>query len=835
MELLSLEPLIWLSAILLLVAALRYSLVDLPMWRQALSVGLRALAIVALVLGLCRPYWLSPGEDLHVNFLVDVSDSVDPDAIDNAADRVAASIEALHPGDGWSLFAVGAEARPLDSPERLKELTAGWREGGPSGGMRGESRLAEAMLETRLAFPAGKTRRVVLMTDGRETAGALHGAIDQLAEERTDVRLARLDTLAEAEASVVSFEAASPIAYQGEVIRLRAKAAANRTMQAEARLVRDGVVESKRTITLKPGEPTPVDFDVEARSAGAARYSVEIVPEEDRFPLNNRASTAVEVRGKPRLLVLHEKPRDMRPLRRALEQQGLELDVRGRLGLPGSIEEMLAFEAIVLADLPATDLSPRQMDALKRYVIDYGGALAMLGSENSFGLGGYFKTPVEEVLPLVSRFEKEKEKPSLAMVLVIDKSGSMQGAPIALARQAAKAAAELLSLRDLIGVVGFDGQPHTISELRSAGDIDAIHGSIDSLQAGGGTYLYPAMVQARDMLETAPAKIRHMIVLSDGHTQPADHHSLAQEASDAGVTVSTVALGAADKQLLASIADIGHGRYYETDDPSNVPQIFTKETMQASKSAIKEDLYAAVRTGDHPMLSGFGEDDLPFSLGYVMTEAKPTAQLLLAAETGDPLLAVGRYGLGTGLAFTCDLTERWGGEWLAWGDCGKFWAQVIRGVLRKAYAEGLLVHAEAHGELWRIDVTRRDESGAPVGGLVWDAAVTDQYGAQTPVEVHEVGLGRYSAEVPLGGAERLSMRLLDTEFGKLKVLHWQRPYPAEYALLSKADPSLEGLAGFSPDTLREGLEPEPQREPVAPYCYFTALALLLAGVLVRRL
>src|SRR5690606_17270890 len=122
----------------------------------------------------------------------------------------------------------------------------------------------------------------------------------------------------------------------------------------------------------------------------------------------------------------------------------------------------------------------------KQYVIDLGGGLMMLGSENSFGLGGYYKTPVEEVLPLVSRFEKEKEKPSLAMVLVIDKSGSMDGLPIQLARQAAKAAVELLSARDSIAVVGFDDQAQVVCEMTSAADGETVQAAIDSLQAGGG-------------------------------------------------------------------------------------------------------------------------------------------------------------------------------------------------------------------------------------------------------------------------------------------------------------------------------------------------------------
>ncbi|MEQ8847952.1 VWA domain-containing protein [Botrimarina sp.] len=835
MELLSLEPLAWLVALVALGFALRWSLVDQPLARRVASVALRGLAIVALVIGLCRPYWVTPSERMHVAFLVDASDSVDLSGIEQAAERVRESLEQLHAQDTWSLFAVGAELRELESAEELAALADSWRGGVQDDRFRGESRLADALLGARLSFPAGYARRMVVMSDGRATDDGLPRAVEQLAEERTQVLFAPLAALADAEAAVVSLEAASPVAFKGEVVRLRAKLRANADIPATVRILHRGVAVRSEEVALAANTTSHVEFDVEMQSTGPARYTAEVVPGADRFPLNNQAGCTIDVRGEPRVLALHSEPRDLRPLARALETQGLELDVRGKLGLPTSLEELLSFDAVVIADLPATDLSPRQMQMLKRYVVDYGGGLVMLGSENSFGLGGYFKTPVEEVLPLVSRFEKEKEKPSLAMVLVIDKSGSMQGAPIALARQAAKAAVELLSARDLIGVVGFDGAPQLVCELRSAADVDAVQSAIDSLEAGGGTYVYPAMVEARDMLEVAPAKIRHMIVLSDGHTQPADHQSLAQEAADAGITVSTVALGGADKQLLSSIAEAGRGRYYETDDPANVPQIFTKETMQASKSAIKEDLYAAVLTGDHPILAGVVEDELPFSLGYVMTETKPTAQLLMAAETGDPLMAVGRYGLGAGLAYTSDLTERWGGEWLAWDGVGRFWAQVLRGVLRKRDADGIDLRTSAAESLWRIDIERFEATGSPVAGVEWEAVVTDQNDKATPARVEEIGLGRYRIEVPTDGAERLSLRLHDTDSDKLRVLHWRRPYPREYSLTGGADPSLVASRAFDPGAIRRDVEPEPSRQPVAHWAYLAALGFLLAGLVVRRL
>ena len=49
----------------------------------------------------------------------------------------------------------------------------------------------------------------------------------------------------------------------------------------------------------------------------------------------------------------------------------------------------------------------------------------MLGGEESFGLGGYYRTPIEEALPVTMEVKQKLEIPSLAVVLSIDRSGSM--------------------------------------------------------------------------------------------------------------------------------------------------------------------------------------------------------------------------------------------------------------------------------------------------------------------------------------------------------------------------------------------------------------------------
>ena len=385
-------------------------------------------------------------------------------------------------------------------------------------------------------------------------------------------------------------------------------------------------------------------------------------------------------------------------------------------------------------------------------------------------------------------------------------------------------------------MVGFDGETRVILPMTGASDKGTILGSIDSLSADGGTDAYPGMVKGRELLQNAVAKVKHMIVLSDGQTPDNDFSGLVRDMRAQGMTVSSVALGdGAAKDLMQMIAQEGGGRYYETNDPANMPQIFTKETMQASRSAIKEDLFGAVVTGDHPVLAGYEKSDLPFVLGYVMTQPKPTAQLLLAAETGDPLMAICRYGLGTGLCWTSDLTEKWGGEWLGWGNGPSFWAQIFRGIVRKEQSAGLSASGNVTRDNWNIAITRRDELDRPVDSVNWDAKAIDAEGAEIPVSVRQTGVGRYETTVNLLGRDRVNLSLRDTDHSLMKTLGWQRDYPAEYRLDRVPDAALAAVGSFNPSAVREDLPETSVFEDITHWFVFAGFAALIGGIALRRI
>ncbi len=835
MDLVTYRPLFWLLLLAPIIAAFCLSLVDRRPLLKLASLVLRCLAVVLIVLALCSPFLMRKVRDAHVIFMVDTSESVDRQQCKAAVERIRELTATLGSADSWSVMEFASEAREIELDALAEKLAEPSPEsiGHP---FYGETRIANSLLQARMTFPAGKAKRIVMFTDGRETTGLIAEALGVLRDEGVDLQIDYLQSVTHPEVSILSLIPNTPSAYFGEKVRLKAKLSSNRDTIVRLRVYCRGVLEQEAPLQLKADQDNEATIDVVMTTPGATIWTAEIVADDDHFPLNNQASTTIDVKGKAKILVLHQDQRLMRPLARALNKQGMEISVRGVRGLPETLEGILQFDAIVLADVPATELTTRQMLDLKSFVSDFGGGLVMLGSENSFGLGGYYRTPVEEVLPIVSRYEKEKERPSLAMVLVIDKSGSMSGLPIALARQAAKASAELLSPQDRIAIVAFDGQPYLVCEMRSAAEIALISDAIDRISAGGGTNMYPAMEQGMEILAGTQSRIKHMIVLGDGQSTPGAFLELAGEMAESNMTVSAVALGdGADRYLMSEIARIGRGRYYQTMDPANVPRIFSKETVEASRSAIREEPFLPVRIGDDDMISGIDFESIPMLLGYVMTRAKPTARMQLLSESGDPLLATGRYGLGKAVAFTSDATDRWASQWIQWKGFGRFWAQVLRSCLRKDDYHGLDIKREVIGDRIRFTLTSRDDAGAPEMAENWQALIIDESGQRTTRQLETIGIAAHRIDIKRPQAGRFTLRLRETDSGKLKVLHHHEDYPREYRLAGEPDIALAELPRLGDRDAGANLQPITAFEPLRNYLLLAAVACMIAGILTRRI
>ena len=830
----------------------RRSLVDLSRTQRVISLIVRIIIVVLLILSVADVQYLKTDDRLAVMFLTDISDSISDDGLTKATDYVNEALKSQDGNQQSGLIAFTDKAEVVrallkngDEPDAELELTEvkqAWLETDEDAG--DTTNIAQAIETAWGTFPANANKRIVLITDGVETQGdAVHTAlrgkdfgiqIDTVPiypSDEPEVMVQRLDMPAQVK--------------QGAPFNIEVLIHSNHEDVAEIRLFKNKFEVAKQEARLEEGE-NRVIFTETAMDSGTLTYDALCRSTKDTRYDNNRALGIVSVSGKPKVLLIDENESQARYLTRALEDAKIRVDVRNGLGVPNELADLQNYELVIFSNVPANRLTQNQMELIRTYVQDLGGGFMMLGSENSFGLGGYYKTPIETILPVQTDTEKKKETPSLAIVLVIDKSGSMGGVKIELAKAAARATVELLGKRDKIGVVAFDGSPFWIAEMHDASDKLYLSDQIGSITASGGTNLYPALEQAYFALTETTAKLKHVIVLSDGQSQDGDWYGIASSMRNERITISTVGIGSgADMNLLGNLANWGGGRDYFTQDPYSIPQIFAKETVTASKSAIIDEPFIPQRIKPTQVLSGIDLELAPFLLGYVATQPRPTAEVFLVSDRGDPLLASWQYGLGKSVAFTSDAKARWASDWLDWGGYGKFWTQLVRDTMRKATLSNFQAEIKKEKGMAHLAIDALDDAGDFLNQLESDVSLISPDLQKKQLAVTQTAPGRYELDFPTQDVGPYFLNVMQKQGGEVvntQVTGTVVSYPQEYLVHNADDALLTQLAAVSGGKFNASTEDtfRPPEAQVALRIHLwrpfliTALFLLLVDIALRR-
>ena len=727
-----------------------------------------------------------------------------------------------------------------DARAQLEEIAA-WRDelGTDETDLEAACRLARGLL------PVEARRRIVVFSDGLESRGDVARELGELTRAGISAHAALLEH--EQDPEVVA-EARDPAGRGAGQVSLRGRVRRGLEPRHQGH-------ESVSTATSSRSRPR------RSSCAWAATWSaldklrleegfhefecrVETAAGEDTRLENNVARGVVRVTGRPKVLLVEREEREARYLEAALASEEIEVEVRPAAGVPAELNDLLNYDVVMLSDVPADQFQPGAMEAVKSYVREMGGGLVMLGGEQSFGLGGYYRTPIEDALPVKMPIKKNVEKPNLALVLVIDKSGSMSGSKIELAKEAAIASAEVLKGNDRFGVVAFDGRAEWITPITHSSESSVITSSIARLVAGGGTNIYPALQEAWQALRDEDAKLKHIILLSDGQTTGSGYDNLVNHVASDGITISTVGIGdGADERLLTMMATRAGGEYYFTNDFGSIPQIFTRETMRASKSMLVEVPFVPSVVGQTEALKGIGADDLPFLFGYVATQPKELATVALASDFGDPVLAVWSYGLGRAIAFTSDAKARWAGDWIAWDGFGKFWGQLVRSVMSTGAHRELRPRTRVDVEqgIARVTIDVRDRIGAYRDDVKPEVSLLrDADGEPLELEMAHLGPGLYRASFPIEEyGEFYRLLVVHKQAGDVVDLRaigvtesyspeFRTPVPDQELLRTLAretggsfDPDAEGVWSFTD---------EPARTPRDTWWWWLVAAALLLPV-----
>lgn len=819
--------------------------VERPLAVRFVSATLRAASLAAVILALARPVRIESRTDVSVVYLVDVSASVP----DEALARARAWVEAAYRSREEAHVAVATfarRARRVPLPSDPDAPFPPFERPSPRSLLE-ETDLEQALELAEGLLVPGTLRRIVLVTDGRETLGDLRAAAARARSRGIEIHARSLDDGAPKEVAITAIELPDELA-PGAPFEIRTKLYATRATDVRIELYQGDVLnglDSVRTLHLVPGENVAT-FRSVVRVPGTVTYRARIeVAGGDRFPGNDRMEVAAVVPGRPTVLYVEGARGHDSYLARALSAAELEVEVRSARGFPVQASELERFDFVIVSDVPAEAMTPGQVAVLERYV-ERGGGFLMVGGEQGFGLGGWQGTAMERLLPVRMDAERRRDQPTLALALVIDRSGSMAGQKIELAKEAARATAALLGSEDALEVVGFDAAPERIVRMQSAGNRIGIDRDIGRMVARGGTAIFPALDLAYQDLSVTRARIKHVILLTDGQSPEEGISELVQVMRAEGMTVSTVGLGAdVNRSLLADVASQGGGRSYFTNDPSSVPRIFVRETSQVARSQAVEELVRARVVTPAPFLRGVDLASAPFLHGYVATRPRGRpAELILETDLGEPLLARMRLGLGYSLAFTSDVKNRWAVEWVSWSGFSRLFAQLVREHMRVERSERLPMTAEALGDEAHlvVDAIGRDEefldeldstvevataAGEPVPGL-----------PRGPLPMRQTAPGRYELRFPLESPGTFVVSATHRQGGRAIAesrATLARPYPGEYRALA---PDRELLASVT--SLTGGTLDGPPRAPFearsarieAPRDAFAALlGLALLGFL----
>ena len=797
--------------------------------KERVSHILRYVLVVLTVLAISGMSLMTASPDRAAWLVVDVSASVSEE------ETLALARQALQASGGRKTGVIvfgqnAAVERSLNSASGIGEIHSLIRRDG--------SDLGEALELASALLPENMNGGIAVISDGLVT-----GADTDFSSGRNiPVNTLRTERKTGADAQVTDVSVPAGL-YTGQKYRTLVTVHSNTAGEATLLLKTGNGEPETRKVTLRKGENV-FSFESVAAAGGVAACEARVVMPGDTAAANDAGGAYTTVSGEISVLVLEGSDGDGNELRKMLESAGMHAVVESAAAMDADAASLWAYHAIALVNVDADTLSDAQIAALDSAVRELGCGLAVFGGDSSYALGGYRGSALEKMLPVNIDVRNKLDLPTTALILAIDKSGSMTDTSwgtsrIELAREAACSALDVLNERDQAGVIAFEDNARWVVPLGYVTDAAAMQDRIRTIQADGGTAFYSPMMMAWQALSTADAQYKHLIFLTDGEAADTGYMELVEKMAAEGITVTTVAVGnGADLRTLDRIAKAGNGRMYRAGEFDNLPKIFTKETMMVSGSYVQNRTFTPVVTD--AAMTDF--DGFPVLDGYLAATRKPLATVSLCSDREDPVLAWWQYGAGRVAAWTSDVRGGWSASFLAWDRAAEFFGGIISFILpvhtvsgEAALADGRLrFTADADPEILEKTVRAEAQVIRPDG--TQETVVLDQVGADT---------FEGAADTEQSGAYVMKIVLKDRQGGELltadsgAVISWTQEYDlrnTENGILEKLSAATGGKAAGSPEQLLDFPDTAARkRRDLTPLLMILAGLVFLFDVAQRRL
>ncbi len=772
--------------------------------RDWTALVLRCLVLLALIFALAGASFSRATQRVAVVFLVDVSDSMSQTAQAAAQDWVQTAIADMPVDDQAAIVLFGANAlveRPMRNWEQIETFT--------SVPLRVETDLERAIQLGLALLPSGYAQRLVVLSDGLVTSGDADNAALLAQSANVLIDVVSFQTAQSAE-TLVSLANAPERVRSGQRFDLEVGVTTTAAGPATVRVLNGDTVAYEGDIELNTGQNNFL-LPLTATNTGFSEFRVQVEAAQDTLLQNNSLATYTQVMGPPKILLVSEvDDTGLDPaaqLRAALETGGIAYDQVTPAGMPAALTSLVEYASVVLIDTPARQLSQRQQVVLQQYVRDLGGGLVTIGGPRSYGVGGWFRTPLEEMLPVEMQLTDEQRRPKITMVFVVDRSGSMADTSggvnkLDLAKEATSRAIELLSPGDRVGVIAFDDTSQWVVEMTDLSDINDVLNRVGTLRPGGGTSILAGVQAMARTLTTDEGEIKHVILLTDGGADDTGLVRMIRNLnSEFGITLSTIGVGNDAAQFLPDLADAGNGRYHFTNQPESIPEIFSEETTLATRAYLIEEVFSPLQSGNSDLIAGITA--VPPLRGYVGTSPKSTANTILVSNTSegynDPLLATWQYGLGRTVAWTSDATGRWAADWVSWEQYAQFWQQIILGSVSNTLESDLTIDVSQSGTMATVTIDAIDLAGNYLNNLALQANVVTPNGNQSVAALRQIAPGQYQGvfDAVEPGAYLLGISDQSGVNSYSQTAGWVLGYSSEYQLRSEEASVLQRVAAIT--------------------------------------
>ncbi|MBA2470442.1 MAG: VWA domain-containing protein [Chloroflexia bacterium] len=805
--------------------------------------ALRTATLVLLVVSLTGPLLVQGARQTTTVFVVDRSASIQPGSADAANEWVMSALSAAGADDSAAVVTFGAEPDLTVPATDANALGDDWLDAQPAGET---TDLASALTLAR-ALPVGDNRRIVVLSDGAENVGNALEEANSASADGIQVDVVPLAGIENSDLRVERVEGPAAL-WQGDDLPLLVSLGSGGGGTATVDLLVDGEAISSEQVTLNPGQTV---YSLTAPELEPGFHGVEVrvsaTDDIDRIAENNAGFLGVSVREQPGVLLVAPVGSDPARLQQALANQGAEVTLTAPGDVPVQLSDLGQYDAVVLDNVSAWELSSEQQQALIAHT-EAGNGFIVVGGSASYGPGSYAGTPLERAMPVTVKVVDGQRRPSVAVLIVMDKSGSMSYDPrdgdtskIDLAKDGVVTAASALTEGDQLGVIAFNDEPiwaMPMMSISGTGDLGQVEDALAALSADGGTELYPALQVGYDNLRNVEADVRHIILLSDGKSRGGTRETYARLVNDLGndnITLSTVALGTdADLELLEFLSVEGDGRYHFANTPEEIPQITFQEAQNAGSQSVLRGAFTPVQQQASPILNGIDTASMPPIDGYNFAEGRANAQVDLVSDRGDPLLAKWQLGLGRVVAWTADDGSDYAAAWATWDQYDQFWGQALRWSLPDPTNGAITSRVERSGSDAVITIDSQTGDGGSIDLTGESVAVTLPGGTTEDADLTLVSPGQYEARVtsPEPGAYRLSLAASGTELaGAVQVSPEWLPAADGLALLE----SIAGRSGGvvqsldqAPDSsLFESSQPEARAPGAVRGLWYVPLTLAL--------